>query len=293
LEQFMAREYGLGYRADREFVHETRVATRRIRALLHAFKGAFDTDVKKIKDPLQRLADVLGEARDSDVFIVSLGKYEARVDPSHRAFVRSMIRRERARCMRRYEKLVAVTSSPQHRRFVDDFYRRLCRPVGKPGGLRPTPRKGTRALSRIGPGALFKRLESVWRFEGSLKKYDEEELHRLRILCKRLRYLAEFLADVYPDRLERIIRPATKLQDLLGDVHDVDVYAERIRRYREARRKREPDKAQDTACDALCAYLAEQRERRVKQANAVWKEFTAPKSRKRILKGIRNVVSGE
>lgn len=291
--QFLSREYGLGCREDREFVHEARVATRRMRALLRAIKGAYSTDLRRIKKPLLRVADALGEARDSDVFLAFLAKYEAQAVKSQKQFLRKMIRREQGRCRRRYRKLAEVVGSPAHRRSMDALYREVCRPLDHPGGLRSSPGKGMRPLARVGPRALFKRLKSVWRYKGPLRKFSAEELHRLRILCKRLRYLAEFLADVYPGRLQGIVGPAIRMQDLLGDVHDVDVYVERIRLYRETRREREPDKGQDEACEALCACLAERRKRRLKQADATWKRFTAAKSQKRLLKRIRQVNGRE
>ncbi len=41
LEQLVSRQYGLPYNADAEFVHEMRVATRRLRAAMRIFRGAF------------------------------------------------------------------------------------------------------------------------------------------------------------------------------------------------------------------------------------------------------------
>src|SRR5262249_9018415 len=64
-----------------------------------------------------------------------------------------------------------------------------------------------------------------------------EQLHNLRISGKRLRYSAESLRDLYPDRLSLLIDILKRSQDLLGDIQDcatqremVEVELARIRR---------------------------------------------------------------
>src|SRR5439155_16919109 len=45
-------------------------------------------------------------------------------------------------------------------------------------------------------------------------------LHAVRIRCKRLRYLLEFLADVYPQEIPDMTAGLVKAQDLLGAYQD-------------------------------------------------------------------------
>ncbi len=47
-----------------------------------------------------------------------------------------------------------------------------------------------------------------------------EQLHNMRISCKRLRYSAEALRDLYPDRLAFLIDLLKRSQDLLGEIQD-------------------------------------------------------------------------
>jgi CHAD domain-containing protein len=47
-----------------------------------------------------------------------------------------------------------------------------------------------------------------------------EQLHNMRISCKRLRYSAEFMRDFYPDRLSLFIDLLKRSQDLLGEIQD-------------------------------------------------------------------------
>jgi CHAD domain-containing protein len=47
-----------------------------------------------------------------------------------------------------------------------------------------------------------------------------QELHNLRISGKRLRYSAECLRDLFPDRLTLLIEILKRSQDLLGEIQD-------------------------------------------------------------------------
>ena len=49
--------------------------------------------------------------------------------------------------------------------------------------------------------------------------------HRVRIAAKKLRYTLEIYSPLYPDRCRPAIRNLKKLQKLLGELHDCDVWA--------------------------------------------------------------------
>jgi CHAD domain len=64
-----------------------------------------------------------------------------------------------------------------------------------------------------------------------------EELHNLRISGKRLRYTAESLRELYPDRLALLIDLLRRNQDLLGEIQDcvtqhdlIETFIARLRR---------------------------------------------------------------
>jgi CHAD domain-containing protein len=57
---------------------------------------------------------------------------------------------------------------------------------------------------------------------------DARAMHRLRLSCKRLRYVAEFYLDRLPDSWRTWPSHARDLQGALGDLHDVDVLLEKV-----------------------------------------------------------------
>lgn len=60
--------------------------------------------------------------------------------------------------------------------------------------------------------------------------------HDMRIAAKRLRYTMEIFAFLFPPSFEALIKPVRHIQDLLGLVHDCDVFVPFFERYLEGRR---------------------------------------------------------
>lgn len=78
---------------DIERVHDMRVATRRLRAVMEIFAPAFPRDhYRELLEEVKGLADALGERRDPDVQIEALGRVAAKVAPGDRAGIRGIVR---------------------------------------------------------------------------------------------------------------------------------------------------------------------------------------------------------
>lgn len=83
--------------SDIEGVHDMRVATRRLRAVLELFEPSFPPrqwkrDLKQVK----RLADALGERRDPDVMIDRLRRIESGFTQEDRPGIESLVAELRA-----------------------------------------------------------------------------------------------------------------------------------------------------------------------------------------------------
>src|ERR687884_1653133 len=83
---------------DIERVHDMRVATRRLRAVLEIFEPCFPAvPFKGVLRDVKAVADALGERRDPDVHIAGLEGFAAKVPAADRAGVRLLVERQRAR----------------------------------------------------------------------------------------------------------------------------------------------------------------------------------------------------
>lgn len=83
--------------ADIERVHDMRVATRRLRAVMEIFESCFPQ--KRYRKALRRvkaLADALGERRDRDVQIEFLARFAVAADEADREAVEPLLARLRA-----------------------------------------------------------------------------------------------------------------------------------------------------------------------------------------------------
>jgi CHAD domain-containing protein len=84
--------------ADIERVHDMRVASRRLRAVLEIFEPVFPQgDFKSVLRDVKALADALGERRDPDVHIEAMEELEAAVQAANRPGIETLVKRQRAR----------------------------------------------------------------------------------------------------------------------------------------------------------------------------------------------------
>jgi CHAD domain-containing protein len=83
---------------DIEVVHDMRVASRRLRAVLEIFEPCFPQgDFKTVLRDVKSLADALGERRDPDVHIEDMEELEQHFQAAHRPGLDALIRRLRER----------------------------------------------------------------------------------------------------------------------------------------------------------------------------------------------------
>ena len=63
-------------------------------------------------------------------------------------------------------------------------------------------------------------------------------MHALRIECKKLRYLMEFFAELFPKkRVRQLIKSLKKLQTVLGNFNDYSVQKEFLAEYEKSHKK--------------------------------------------------------
>jgi CHAD domain-containing protein len=86
-------------------------------------------------------------------------------------------------------------------------------------------------LSKFARCAVERARRRIERRRGA-RTDDPMALHQLRIAYKRLRYVVEVFSEALPSPLAALAQPASRLQNLLGSVHDVDVVIGCVRRAR-------------------------------------------------------------
>jgi CHAD domain-containing protein len=103
-------EYGEGVldTRDIERVHDMRVASRRLRAVLEIFAPCFpQSEFKGVLRDVKQLADALGERRDPDVHIDALQTFSKALTAANKPGVVRLVEEQRARQTRGNEALAA------------------------------------------------------------------------------------------------------------------------------------------------------------------------------------------
>jgi CHAD domain-containing protein len=97
-EEVFAHAAGVLDTDDIERVHDMRVATRRLRAVLEIFAPCFPApELEDVLRDVKALADALGERRDPDVHIEAMGELAAAVSAANRPGVEALVARLRER----------------------------------------------------------------------------------------------------------------------------------------------------------------------------------------------------
>jgi CHAD domain-containing protein len=208
----LVRDAALRLGDDPEDVHQLRVATRRLRAILRAVRPLLDEAwANELRDELGWLGGALGPARDLDVLLDHLRAEAAGLEPEERRALRSLFRALEGRRASARKALRAALDSARYFELLD----RLERDVGE-----PRLRESTASLPELA-AAEFERLRKAVRRLGP--EPSDEELHKVRIRGKRARYAAELAQGVVGAPAARFVKAAKKFQDLVGEHQDAVV----------------------------------------------------------------------
>lgn len=215
LAQLQANAAGLAHGNDVEYVHQARVAMRRMRSALRLFRREIGLGrARAWRDALGETSRALGHSRDWDVFGLRTlpAALEAFGDDDLAASLKRKVARRRSR-----ERAVAreALASPRHAGVVLEISQWLAHadPGRDPPAHESLPDFAARVVrkrrKRLLAGALM------------LSTLTPAEQHRVRIDAKRLRYALDGLGSLFkPEALESFADSVEALQDALGDSND-------------------------------------------------------------------------
>lgn len=221
LDQLRANEEAVLSTEDDEAIHQFRVALRRLRAIVSAYRDLVDDDVQAmISIDLRWMQRQFGPARDLDVLIAET------LQPIHNrlkgqaAFDQLIETAETARAEARRTAHLAI-ENPRYVSMLIQFYRQL-----HSGGWRRASARA-RLGAPVGDFArplLQSRHKRLMKLGARYKALPEPELHRLRILAKKMRYAAEAFHSLYkPKAAKKYIAALAAIQDSLGSLNDAFV----------------------------------------------------------------------
>ena len=211
LEHFQRNEKGLLTGGEPEFIHQARVALRRLRSAIKLFAPVLPPEfVAAYGQTWQTLAGALGDTRNWDVFL------EETLPPIQATFPENRDLRHLRNAARRRAKaarhaVIRTLAVKEYPRLLVEF----TSAIYSLSDTLPMPLKDF-ANERISCHA--RRAKKLATSHATLSP---EERHRMRISFKKLRYTLEFFAPLLAsNRLSPYLAALSQLQDELGLIND-------------------------------------------------------------------------
>jgi inorganic triphosphatase YgiF len=222
VQHFQENLHGAITSDDGEYLHQMRVALRRLRVVLRMTeKVCADRTLAALYKDVSDLCVESGRIREWDVFISQTVK-PMRARMGRHAGLQILLaasESQRAAC---YAELRSDAQARELQRLLLRFAIWMNGPYWKKAGWQQA------GLEQSAQAFATRRLQKLdIRFTRSgqnLDAADAAQLHALRILAKKLRYSAEFFADLYDKgEVGPFLRALRKVQDVLGQINDIAV----------------------------------------------------------------------
>ena len=218
-----ARRYegGILLDKDTEFLHQYRVCLRRTRAIISLLKELFPAHEKEcLSVQLKDLMQKTNLLRDLDVYLMKKDTFFKQLNHKHHSglagFFDDIQHCRTAEFDRLCDWLRSGSYQQQCREIEAHLHRILsCVP----------PRPAKLPCGTYGRKAVWKRFKKVSKRAGNIDVQSEDsEIHKLRIDCKKLRYLLEYFQPLFKKSdYQRELKTLKQLQDYLGDFNDSSV----------------------------------------------------------------------
>ncbi|MBI3808324.1 MAG: CYTH and CHAD domain-containing protein [Nitrospirae bacterium] len=210
----IAHDPGTRLGKEPESLHQMRVATRQLRAVLRAARPLLAPEwADSLRDELRWLGQVLGPARDLDVQIAYFREESIALDARDRRPLTQFIAHLEAQRNNVQEVLLNELKSERYL----DLIRRL-----RQAPHDPTVVESTVTLRDLAKQE-FTKLRNAIRHAGDSP--NNAKIHKTRIRTKRARYAAELAEPTVGKPATRFINKACAVQDVLG-IHQDAIQAE-------------------------------------------------------------------
>jgi len=204
---------------DAEYLHQMRVALRRLRVVLRmAEKLRGDDQLTILINQLAALCAALGKIREWDVFISQTLQPMCERMPDHAGLqvLLAVGEQRRAAC---HAMMRSEGRALDLQRFILHFSIWMSGPYWQQAEEVPQ--------ARVFATHYLCKLASRFSREGKQLKSpdkDMQKLHALRILAKRLRYSAEFFSCLYDKQARKaFLAKLSEIQEVLGRINDISV----------------------------------------------------------------------
>lgn len=220
LKSFLRERPGVLHPADIDIepVHRMRVASRRLREAFNVFKEVLPKEAGTWRKTIRKIGRVLGGGRELDIQI---------------EFLESVLKTLKGRALIKNTQAIIESLRGGRKQAQKEIYRVLVDFKAKKDlpGLKAWLNDHSGRQERLAVAfhaqrgsVVLKRLDRLLKFSAYVDKPRSiKEFHLMRIAAKKLRYTLELLHPWYGTGIDKYVRASRDVQDLLGDLHELDV----------------------------------------------------------------------
>ncbi len=214
LEHLQQNHSGALCSGDPEYIHQMRVATRRLRAALRLFAPVLPENLAEpLRAPLFALMKQLGRTRDLDVLLTEIVNPVLAALPNEPRLP-ALASDITNRCYTARAQAIAMLARPDYGRMLLTTLESL--------HASPAADQTMVTLSNFASRRLQRLRKKMRRLALAAHVDAPAALHALRIGVKRLRYALEFFSPLAPEAASlRVLKLLTSLQDTLGQLNDL------------------------------------------------------------------------
>lgn len=228
LNTMLLNENGILDDLDSEFLHDFRVALRRIRSGLTQMKDVIPLEVTQhFKEQFSYIGGITGPTRDLDVFLLYKDDYKSRLPPALQPPLHEFFNDLEKRRVEEQKKLVRALQDERYSIIMTEWQEYL---ENKDATLIVEPKV---AVTKLAYTTITRQYIKILK-NGTVITHEspDEDLHSLRIQGKKLRYSLEFFASLFAEtKVKRLIKQLKLLQNNLGTFNDLSVQQDMLHVY--------------------------------------------------------------
>ena len=217
---------------DTEFLHDFRVSGRRTRSALSQIKDVFpEAELDRFKQDFRVLGQYSNKLRDLDVYLHNKEFYLLMLPENLRSGLDPFFMDLEKERENELGKFVEVLRSDFYRQLVSDWDAFLVSDAAHEAVR--TPINAEEPVITLARRFIWRRYKKIMKDGAKMDNNSpDEKLHRLRIQCKKLRYLMEFFASLFPaDEITLLTKQLKQFQDNLGEFNDLSVQRNTLKEY--------------------------------------------------------------
>lgn len=262
---------------DSEFLHDYRVCMRKIRSVLSLMKNVFTAGhTDALKQAFREIASETNRLRDLDVYLLGQQVLTDMLPDTLARGLEVMFKDFAERRRLEQERIAKFFASAAYKQKIRHAKQLLV--AAKRGSESQHAKTPAYQLAKQEIGNRYKKINRIGRkITGTAP---DEQVHELRIECKKLRYLLEFYQPLLPqEHAEQFVKRLKKLQTCLGDFNDYAVQQQSLLDYVVRANSRPGKKEVALAVGGLIAILNQKQQVARSKVQSLFAEFDSKPTR--------------